>query len=109
MNCPKCNAESSVIETRNVRRRRECVSCKHRFSTLEVLAERGLRLKAKKVEAPVVPKAAPKPRVRRPVVKEAPEVVATSAIKRAADARRKLEEMRDSFLDPDYDFIPERW
>ncbi len=41
MRCPKCNSEekSSVIETRtddySIRRRRECISCTHRYSTSE--------------------------------------------------------------------------
>lgn len=46
MKCPKCQADSRVIETRSVpsdmsRRRRACVSptCSFRFSTLEVITE----------------------------------------------------------------------
>ena len=40
--CPYCGAESQVIETRSVdattiRRRRECLSCKRRFTTYERL------------------------------------------------------------------------
>jgi transcriptional regulator NrdR family protein len=43
MNCPKCHGATHVFETRQSsngkRRRRECAECKHRFSTLEVLAD----------------------------------------------------------------------
>ncbi len=42
MNCPKCNyEESKVVDSRNVdeynsiRRRRECLKCKNRFTTYE--------------------------------------------------------------------------
>lgn len=40
MNCPLCGADTKVIDTRSdgaeVRRRRECKSCGHRFTTYEV-------------------------------------------------------------------------
>lgn len=39
MHCPNCKGESQVIDTReaenSVRRRRECLSCRHRFTTYE--------------------------------------------------------------------------
>lgn len=43
MKCPQCDhAESRVLDTRiprdgEIRRRRECLECKHRFSTVETL------------------------------------------------------------------------
>ncbi len=43
MKCPKCDdLESRVLDTRvqrdgELRRRRECLSCKHRFTTVEIL------------------------------------------------------------------------
>ncbi len=58
MNCPKCNyEESKVVDSRNVdeynsiRRRRECLKCKNRFTTYEkieytpimVVKKNGLR------------------------------------------------------------------
>ena len=46
--CPKCFGESQIIETRTVyqhdspveskRRRRQCISCKERWTTMEVMA-----------------------------------------------------------------------
>lgn len=42
MNCPICNKETRVVDSRQspsvdyVRRRRECLKCKHRFSTIEI-------------------------------------------------------------------------
>ena len=43
MNCPKCYGETHVVDSRpnedSVRRRRECVECKHRFSTVEIDAD----------------------------------------------------------------------
>lgn len=45
MNCPKCGADSRVIETRSVspnmlRRRRACsiLACNYKFTTLEVIS-----------------------------------------------------------------------
>ncbi len=41
MNCPICNKDTRVVDTRlssdgiGIRRRRECLSCAHRFSTME--------------------------------------------------------------------------
>ncbi|HEY6638486.1 MAG TPA: ATP cone domain-containing protein [Solirubrobacterales bacterium] len=40
MNCPRCNSATKTLETRRVpdgavRRRRECSSCGHRFTTYE--------------------------------------------------------------------------
>lgn len=43
MKCPKCDdLESRVLDTRvqkdgEIRRRRECLSCRHRFTTVEIL------------------------------------------------------------------------
>lgn len=106
MNCPKCGAESKVIDTRGGRRRRECVSCSTRYSTVEVMAGDARKYsKPRNLEPKQVVKLIEKPAVKQ-VVKPVQPV---SAIKKAAEARRKLEYMRDSFLDPDYDFIPERW
>lgn len=40
MNCPKCGGKSQIKETRTTsygrRRMRECLSCKHKFSTVEI-------------------------------------------------------------------------
>ena len=45
MNCPKCGSDQlKVIDSRGspeqVKRRRECVDCKERFSTIEVTVEK---------------------------------------------------------------------
>ena len=41
--CAKCHGESRVVDSRvsnaNTRRRRECLTCKHRWSTLELSFE----------------------------------------------------------------------
>lgn len=43
MECPLCGSESSVIETRSSprenRRRRQCNTCNHRFTTKEIAYE----------------------------------------------------------------------
>lgn len=55
MICPKCSAETTVVECRKyangatsgLRRRRECVECGHRFTSLETLVVLG-RAKSQK-------------------------------------------------------------
>jgi len=37
--CPKCRGKTTVVDSRGVHRRRECVECAHRFSTREVLIQ----------------------------------------------------------------------
>jgi transcriptional regulator NrdR family protein len=108
MNCPKCNGGTKVVDRRSTRRRRECLVCQNRFTTLEVLPEDVVK-KFEPREEPVVqtvkiakPKTAPKQ----------PNKITISAVKRNADARRKIEDLRDfgdSFMDPDFDYLPERW
>lgn len=43
MNCPHCGGETHVVDSRpnedSTRRRRECIECKHRFSTVEIDAD----------------------------------------------------------------------
>ena len=43
MTCPKCGAETCVIDSRpsedSVRRRRECLECGERFNTMEIDAD----------------------------------------------------------------------
>ena len=41
MNCPKCEMNTAVVDSRNtnemrVRRCRQCLACKHRFYTVEI-------------------------------------------------------------------------
>lgn len=43
MTCPICGGKTHMVDTRptedSVKRRRECVECKHRFSTVEIDAD----------------------------------------------------------------------
>ena len=46
MNCPKCGSKTKVIDTRDSDqfetcwwRRRQCLNCKHKFTTYEILPE----------------------------------------------------------------------
>lgn len=39
MNCPTCqHPDSRVIDSRGDRRRRECLNCRHRWTTIELMA-----------------------------------------------------------------------
>ena len=51
MRCPKCGCQDDkVIDSRSskegstIRRRRECLACKHRFTTYEEIEHQGLRV-----------------------------------------------------------------
>ena len=52
--CPKCNGESKVIDSRDGetarRRRRECLSCKNRYSTYEIHAAEYDRLQVIRID-----------------------------------------------------------
>lgn len=43
--CPECGNDSAVVDSRaadgNIRRRRECVSCRYRFTTREIIHAEG--------------------------------------------------------------------
>ena len=52
MRCPKCGSlESRVVDSRlgrgdrSIRRRRECSTCSHRFTTLEEVLREGLMVR----------------------------------------------------------------
>jgi transcriptional regulator NrdR family protein len=110
MKCPKCDGGTKVVDRRENRRRRECLLCKHRFSTLEVLPDAV----AKKVEPVIENVRAEKPKAPPKIAPKRTNPITVSAVKRNADARRKIEELRDSrnnfdYLDPDYDYLPDKW
>jgi hypothetical protein len=42
MKCPICQAETKVLDSRGVRRRRECIDCLTRFSTYETLINESM-------------------------------------------------------------------
>jgi transcriptional regulator NrdR family protein len=69
MKCEKCQAETQVFDSRpregTIRRRRRCVKCSHRFTTLEIYeSERNQILKnVTELQQTVTPK--PKPVKKR--------------------------------------------
>lgn len=85
--------------------------CKHRFSTVEMLASDVPKAVAEKIEEakPKKPKAPKKPKKVNPVSKV--------ALKSNAEARRRIEDLREQrrmrddfdYLDPDFDYLPEKW
>ena len=52
--CPECNGESRVIDSRDTddarRRRRICLTCKHRYTTYEIHAAAYERLQTVKID-----------------------------------------------------------
>lgn len=109
MNCVECGNKTKVTESRDTKRRRECLVCGHRFNTVEVEAfgegshpssktrNKPLARKArpKKVQAP------PKEGVPTPAVDPSPFHVANHRKTKAgliedlleAKALRKLDEI----------------
>lgn len=73
MNCPQCQGDSKVLESRpfvgGVRRRRECLSCKTRFLTHEVCVAKKQNTVAKPREEKKLP-----PLVKTVEGKRRPEV-----------------------------------
>lgn len=70
MLCPKCQNKTKVYDSRpldnTVRRSRECLKCKHRFASIEVL-----EVRAEKPKPPPKPKA-PRKRKLVPFKRERP-------------------------------------
>jgi transcriptional regulator NrdR family protein len=103
MNCPKCDAATHVLDTRQkTKRRRECLSCGHRFSTVEVVVADEV---APRVAAPE-PKPEPKAKAER-----RPTPAKQKAIARM-NARREIERRRDGagfsdWYSQDNDYLPE--
>lgn len=107
MNCPECNADTKVIDSRpiegGVRRRRCCKACGCRFSTEEVLVGQKPRSAQPEPSQKVVE--APKPKAPKPKA-----TAKKFSAKKAADARRRIELMRDKlYVDDPFDYIPEKW
>lgn len=88
-----------MLQTRGVRRRRECLRCGHRFTTIEQLLIGSLSDEVKEA----------KPRVIR-----APDVTAAKKkLIQVKKARDKIEERRwakeSDWYSEDNNFLPEKW
>jgi len=88
MNCPQCNGNTCVVDRRGVRRRRKCLTCEHRFSTVETLLTATAQPTAQEPDLPAKSKLLEDPRTPKPK---------PSPIKRAATARKKIEDLRDMY------------
>ncbi len=99
MKCPKCEAGTRVLETRDVRRRRACEACDYRFFTHEVIAGESTM---------------GRPKVKAPKVTVTPEQAVEIGRKRT-EARRRVEDIKEKkrsawdTWSADNDFIPEKW
>lgn len=90
MKCPKCFGATQVLETRDTRRRRRCLGCGQRFTTLEVMAE---DVAAVDVAAA---RPAPRPKPKKPAQVERSAEVMQAKGRARGEARRKIEERRDA-------------
>jgi len=104
MKCPACDSATHVLETRETRRRRRCLTCDHRFTTIEVLAETP--------DMPSAPR--PKPKAEAPVPGQKLLMTTQERARARAEARRKIEENRDTaritrddWFSSDNDYLPE--
>lgn len=99
-----------MVDRRSVRRRRECVACVYRFSTVEMLAEDV----PKKVQQPMQMDTTPtaKPAV---IPRKNPQLeIKMSVVKKNVAARRKIEDLRESRRVREYEFeeyeeLPDSW
>lgn len=102
MKC-KCGGSTAVMDTRVsveggesfVRRRRECLKCGARFSTIEIVIE-GTLATSKQISKP---SKATKPKA---LIKK----LDAEQVRRNAQARRRLEEVQDEKHDDKIDAIP---
>lgn len=104
MNCPECNADTKVIDSRpiegGVRRRRACKACGCRFSTEEVLVGKKSRSVQPEPSQKVVEATKTKPKA----------TAKKFSVKKSAEARRRIEFMRDELYEDDpFDYITEKW
>lgn len=85
LNCAQCGTATKVLETRSekdgIARRRECLRCKARVTTIETVKGSTMVYRLK---------AAPAPKVSKPVPARNPV-----AIKKQSAARKRLEELND--------------
>lgn len=94
MDCPKCNGDTAVSDTRGNWRRRKCKAeaCGHRFYTTEIIVTERPDAKPKKAKV----------KAREMLVigimlnegETDPKTVSKNPIVRAANARRALEDRR---------------
>ena len=117
MNCPKCDGDTKVIDSRNVRRRRECLVCEHRFTTVEILASEFKKTKKLQEQPEKIKKLQEQPEKIKNIAPKNKNPVSKVALKSNADARRRIEDLREQrrmrddfdYLDPDFDYLPEKW
>lgn len=101
MQCVKCNHDTRVLQTRETRRRRECLACGHRFTTVEQLIHGALSGGAERKE--------PKPKVVKAVrVHKAKEALVARKKARDEIERRRWEKESDWDAE-DNNFLPDRW
>jgi transcriptional regulator NrdR family protein len=102
LNCTKCGGDTKVTDTRKlIYRRRRCLACDFRFTTVETVMEE----KADEPE-PVKEEAAPEPAA--PKISKAKEKAAAKlAARREIEKRREARRFDDWWGDPDNNFLPE--
>ena len=92
LNCRSCGVVTRVLETRGsgdwIARRRECMGCKARVTTLEVVRD-GLEL-VRQAQVPV-----PRVRVAKVKVDDGKSRNDVPGVKVRAAARRRLEDLKD--------------
>jgi NAD-dependent SIR2 family protein deacetylase len=97
MKCIECGGLTHVLETRGTIRRRECLVCKARFKTEEVVMAEPER------KAP-----APK-KFKSPNISVAKEKMVARKKARDEIERRKWDRESDSWWNEDNNYLPDRW
>lgn len=96
MNCPECDGNTKVVETRGTRRRRECLCCKTRFTTEETIVVKARQPR----EKVAIKKAADLPAV---MTKQKAKMQARRALEEKKLAKRGF----DDWFSEDNDFLPD--
>jgi transcriptional regulator NrdR family protein len=97
MKCIKCKGLTHVLETRGVIRRRECLECKTRFKTEEVVFEEA----EKKERAPRTVKTEPS------ISRTKEKLIARKNARDIIEKRRWDRE--NEWYGPDNDYLPSKW
>lgn len=105
----ECGGKTKVLERRGLFRRRECLTCKKRFSTQEIVIVRARQKQVVRTRPEGEPKPRPAP---KPKINAAPEIKHKAQLVQNRAARNRLEDMReeremrgllDDYDTPDHD------
>lgn len=105
MDCIKCGKGTHVLQTRGVRRRRECLYCQTRFTTIEQVFHGSLTGDTTTERKP----SASKVKVKAPRINRATEIIKARKVARDEIEKRKWDKESSAWWDEDNNFLPDRY